>query len=132
MWKSYQMKEKYKKPIQFIQDTYNGEIDDDDNTLAHFGLWNVGDNHELDIRRIFLIENKSKVNLFWNKKLVTQLCTTNNPTKVKANGECIRTTHKYNVKGMVRYSLMRNPSPISWCWRTKIASSKSHMIVIMK
>ena len=32
------MKEKYKKPIQFIQDTYNGEIDDDDNTSAQFGL----------------------------------------------------------------------------------------------
>ena len=97
------MKETYKKAIQFIQYTYNVEIDDDDdNTLAKFGLWNVGDNHELDIRSIFLIENKSKVNIFFNKKLVTQLCKTNKPTKVKVNGECIRTPPKYNVKGMVR------------------------------
>ena len=33
------MKETYKKAIQFIQYTYNVEIDDDDdNTLAKFGL----------------------------------------------------------------------------------------------
>ena len=50
-----QLKEKYKKTVQFIQDTYNEESDDDDKTLAKFGLWNVGNKHELDIIIIFLI-----------------------------------------------------------------------------
>ena len=33
---SAQMKEKYKKPIQFIKDTHNEESDDDDKTLKKF------------------------------------------------------------------------------------------------
>ena len=55
MWKIRSNEEKYKKPIQFIPYTYNGEIDDDDNTSAQFGLLNVGNNHELEISSIFLI-----------------------------------------------------------------------------
>ena len=92
-------KEKHKKSVQFIQDTDNEASDDDDHAFVKFGLCNVGGRHELDIRKILLLDNKSTAEIFCNKRLVTRVWTTDESMIEKYNGRTIDTYQNYYVKG---------------------------------
>ena len=81
-----------------MQDTDNEESDDENQPFANFGFCGVEGRHLLYLIIMLLVDNQSTVNLFWNKKYVKRVWTTDEFTTVKVNGETINTTRKSNVK----------------------------------
>ena len=76
----------------------NESSDNEDHAFAQFGVYNVGVQHELYIRNMLVLVNKSTFDLLCNKRLATRVWTTDKSMKLKRNGGTIKTTPKSYVK----------------------------------
>ena len=78
----------------------DNEINDDHgHTFAKFWLCNFGGQHDLDLINMLLLDNKSKVNLLCNKRIIIRVWTKYDYMTVKRYGGTINTNHNFYVKG---------------------------------
>ena len=58
--------------FQFVQYKDNEIFDDDNHSFEKLGFYDIGDLHELYLIILFLLDNQSTVDLFWDKKIVAE------------------------------------------------------------
>ena len=95
-----------KKPLNLYKTQILNQVTMINHVFAEFGFCNDGGRHELDLRNILIIRNKSTADLFFNKNIFTRSWATYNSMTFKGNYGSIKTTHKAYVKryGEVRFN----------------------------
>ena len=89
------------KSVRFLQNTDNEASGNDDHAFARFGFCNVGYRHELYLRNMLILYNKSTFDNFCNNSRVTIVSTTYQSMTVKQNVVTIKNTHKYYTEGYI-------------------------------
>ena len=70
-----------------------------------------------NLRRMILLDNQSTCGIFCNRKLLSNINKTPKTMQVIGNGGSITTNIQGNLKIMVRFGSMNEPSQTSCAWR---------------
>ena len=89
---------KKKESKQFVQEDDEEDEESNDHGFASFGLCTVNKRNHLQLRNMLLLDSCSTVDLFCNKKLVTNIWESKNSMTVKVNGGDLKTHKKAYVE----------------------------------